>query len=152
PETLRRTLDESLRHLRTDVIDVYYLHRWDRKVPIEDSVGTLGDMVADGKVRAIGLSEVPAATLRKAHAVHPVAAVQNEYSPWSRNAELGILEATRELGTALVAFAPPARGFLAGRVRSFDDLEVGDLRRSMPRFQGGNMEHNLSLYERFKAL
>ena len=151
-ETLLRTVDESLARLRTDVIDLYYLHRWDKRVPIEESVGALGDMVASGKVRAIGLSEVSAATLRKAHAVHPIAAVQNEYSPWSRNVELGVLETARELGASLVAFSPTARGFLAGRVQSADDLEEGDLRRSMPRFQGENLEHNLSLYERFNAL
>jgi aryl-alcohol dehydrogenase-like predicted oxidoreductase len=152
PETLLRTLDESLARLKTDVIDLYYLHRWDKRVPIEDSVGALGDMVASGKVRAIGLSEVSAATLRKAHEVHPIAAVQNECSPWSRNVELGVLETAKELGTALVAFSPTARGFLAGRVQSADELEEGDLRRSMPRFQGENLEHNLGLYARFNAL
>ena len=152
PETLKRTLDESLARLKTDVIDLYYLHRWDKRVPIEESVGALGDMVASGKVRAIGLSEVSAATLRKAHSVHPIAAVQNEYSPWSRNVELGLLETAKALGTALVAFSPTARGFLAGRVQSADELEEGDLRRSMPRFQGENLQHNLRLYERFSQL
>jgi aryl-alcohol dehydrogenase-like predicted oxidoreductase len=152
PETLLRTLDESLARLKTEIIDLYYLHRWDKRVPIEDSVGALGEMVASGKVRAIGLSEVSAATLRKAHAVHPIAAVQNEYSPWSRNVELGLLETASELGAALVAFSPTARGFLAGRVRSADELEDGDLRRSMPRFQGDNFQHNLGLYERFSRL
>ena len=98
PETLKRTLDKSLARLKTDVIDLYYLHRWDKRVPIEESVGALGDMVASGKVRAIGLSEVSAATLRKAHAVHPIAAVQNEYSPWSRNVELGVLETAKAAG------------------------------------------------------
>jgi aryl-alcohol dehydrogenase-like predicted oxidoreductase len=152
PETLKRTLDESLARLKTEMIDLYYLHRWDKRVPIEESVGALGDMVAAGKVRAIGLSEVSAATLRKAHAVHPIAAVQNEYSPWSRNVELGLLDTAKELGTALVAFSPTARGFLAGGVRSMDELEEGDLRRSMPRFQGENLRHNLGLYERFSEL
>ena len=152
PETLLRTLDESLARLGTDVIDLYYLHRWDKRVPIEESVGALGRMVESGKVRAIGLSEVSAATLRKAHAVHPIAAVQNEYSPWSRNVELGLLETTRELGIALVAFSPTARGFLAGRVRADEDLEEGDLRRTMPRFQGDNLTRNLALYDRFSAL
>ena len=152
PETLHRTVDESLRRLRTDVIDLYYLHRWDKKVPIEESVGALGEMVAAGKVRAIGLSEVSAATVRTAHAVHPVAAVQNEYSPWSRNVELGVLEATAELGAALVAFSPTARGFLAGSVRSSHQLGEKDLRRGMPRFQGENLARNLALYERFERL
>jgi len=152
PETLHRTLDEALLRLRTDVIDLYYLHRWDKKVPIEESVGALGDMVKAGKVRAIGLSEISAATLRKAHAVHPVAAVQNEYSPWSRNVELGLLAAAKELGVALVAFSPTGRGFLAGRVGAADELAEDDLRRSMPRFQGENFDHNRTLYERFGAL
>ena len=152
PETLMRTVEESLSRLRAEVIDLYYLHRWDRKVPIEELVGALAGMVAAGKILAIGLSEVSAATLRKAHAVHPIAAVQNEYSPWSRNVELGVLDATRELGAALVAFAPTARGFLAGSVHSAADLEDGDLRRSMPRFQDENLRHNLTLYERFGAL
>jgi len=152
PETLLRTVDEALGRLRMDVIDLYYLHRWDRTVPIEESVGALADMVAAGKVRAIGLSEVSAATLRKAHAVHPIAAVQNEYSPWSRNVELGLLAATREIGAALVAFSPTARGFLAGRIQSADDLEKGDLRRSMPRFQDANLARNLKLSERFADL
>lgn len=152
PETLRRTLEESLRRLRTDVIDLYYLHRWDKNVPIEDSVGALAEMVVEGKVRAIGLSEVSAATLRRAHAVHPIAAVQNEYSPWSRNVEMGVLDAARELGTALVAFSPLARGFLAGAIRSADQLAEGDIRRGMPRFQGDNLTTNLALLGRFEAL
>ena len=152
PETLKRTLDEALVRLGTDVIDLYYLHRWDKAVPIEDSVGAMGEMVAAGKVRAIGLSEVSAATLRKAHAVHPIAAVQNEYSPWSRNVELGVLAATKELGASLVCFSPTARGFLAGRVTANEDLADNDLRKGMPRFQGDNLTHNLGLYERFAAL
>jgi aryl-alcohol dehydrogenase-like predicted oxidoreductase len=152
PETLRRTLDEALQRLRTDVIDLYYLHRWDKKVPIEESIGAMADFVKAGKVRALGLSEISAATLRKAHGVHPIAAVQNEYSPWSRNAELGILEATRELGTALVCFAPTARGFLAGAVPSRESLIEGDIRRAMPRFQEDNLNRNLALYSRFAAL
>jgi hypothetical protein len=152
PETLHRTVDESLRRLNVETIDLYYLHRIDRNVPIEDSVGALGEMVAAGKIRAIGLSEISAETLRKAQAVHPVAAVQNEYSPWSRNVELGVLAATRELGAALVAFSPTARGFLAGGVKSSADLEEKDLRRTMPRFQAENLERNLALYARFEAL
>jgi aryl-alcohol dehydrogenase-like predicted oxidoreductase len=152
PETLRKTLEESLRRLNTDIIDLYYLHRWDKQVPIEESVGALGEMVAAGKIRSIGLSEVSAATLRKAHAVHPVAAVQNEYSPWSRNVELGVLEATKELGAALVAFSPTARGFLAGSVGSADDLGEKDIRRGMPRFQGLNFDRNRTLLDAFQAL
>ena len=152
PETLRRTLEESLARLRAETIDLYYLHRWDRNVPIEESVGAMAEFVREGKVRAIGLSEVSAATLRKAHAVHPIAAVQNEYSPWSRNVELGIVEATRELGAALVAFSPTGRGFLAGAVKASEDLVQGDLRRFMPRFQGDNLARNLALYARFETL
>ncbi len=152
PETLRRTLEQALVRLRTDVIDLYYLHRWDKKVPIEDSVGEMARFVAEGKVGAIGLSEVSADTLRRAHAVHPIAAVQNEYSPWSRNVELGILEATRELGSALVCFAPTARGFFTGSIRSFDRLDEKDIRRTMPRFQSENLDRNLALYDRFELI
>jgi aryl-alcohol dehydrogenase-like predicted oxidoreductase len=149
---LHRTVEESLTRLGTDVIDLYYLHRWDKKVPIQDSVGALGEFVREGKVRAIGLSEVSAASLRKAHAVHPIAAVQNEYSPWSRNVELGVLEATREVGAALVCFSPTARGFLAGAIPAEDALAAGDLRRSMPRFQGEKLQRNLRLYQGFEVL
>jgi aryl-alcohol dehydrogenase-like predicted oxidoreductase len=152
PQTLRRTLEESLRRLRTDVIDLYYLHRWDKRVPIEESIGAMADFVREGKVRALGLSEVSAATLRKAEAVHPIAAVQNEYSPWSRNVELGVLAATRESGAALVAFSPTARGFLTGAISTPGDLEDKDLRRSMPRFQGENFERNRVLYGRFEQI
>ena len=152
PETLLRTLDESLQRLRTDVIDLYYLHRVDKNVPLKESIGAMAEMVTSGKVRAIGLSEVSAATLRRAHAIHPIAAVQNEYSPWSRNVELGILGATRELGSALVCFAPTARGFLAGQISSSDQLAEGDIRRGMPRFQDENLARNLVLYQRFKEI
>jgi aryl-alcohol dehydrogenase-like predicted oxidoreductase len=152
PETLRRTLEESLRRLRTDVIDLSYLHRWDKRLPIEESIGAMADFVSEGKVRALGLSEVSAATLRKAEAVHPIAAVQNEYSPWSRNVEIGVLDATRESGGALVAFSPTARGFLTGAIRAPDELEDKDLRKSMPRFQSGNFERNRALYRRFEQI
>lgn len=152
PETLRKQIDASLKRLNTDRIDLYYLHRWDKSVPIEDSVGELGRMVEAGKVLGIGLSEVSAATLRKAHAVHPITAVQNEYSLWSRNVELGVLEATRELGVALVAFSPVARGFLAGGVESFEALTKGDIRRGMPRFQPENIAHNFELLAQLRAV
>jgi aryl-alcohol dehydrogenase-like predicted oxidoreductase len=152
PETLRATIDESLQRLRVEVIDLYYLHRLDFTVPIEESVGALGEMVQAGKVRAIGLSEVSAATIRRAHAVHPIAAVQSEYSPWSRNVEIGVLAATREIGTALVAFSPVARGFLADAIHAFDALHDRDLRRGMPRFQPGNIEANLTLLAEFRDL
>jgi aryl-alcohol dehydrogenase-like predicted oxidoreductase len=145
PETLRAQIDASLMRLKTDRIDLYYLHRWDKSVPVEESVGELARMVEAGKVLSIGLSEVSAATLRRAHAVHSIAAVQNEYSLWSRNVELGVLDATRELGAALVAFSPVARGFLAGGVPSVSSLAEGDIRRFMPRFQPGNFPRNLEL-------
>jgi aryl-alcohol dehydrogenase-like predicted oxidoreductase len=152
PETLRRTCEESLQRLRTDVIDLYYLHRWDRKVPIEDSVGALADLVRVGKVRAIGLSEVSAATLRRAHAVHPISALQSEYSPWSRNVEIAALDACRELGVALVAFSPVARGFLGGRLRDVSGFDAKDIRRAMPRFEPGNFAANLRLLDGYAAL
>ena len=135
PATLKRTLEESLTRLRTEVIDLYYLHRWDKSVPLEDSVGALADMVAAGKVRAIGLSEVSAASLRRAHAVHPIAAVQSEYSLWTRNAEIAVLEECRRVGAAFIAFGPIARGFLAGAISDPATFASGDIRRAMPRFQ-----------------
>ncbi len=152
PEALKRTLDESLLRLRTEVIDLYYLHRWDPRVPIEDSVGALADMVAAGKVRELGLSEVSAATLRRAHAVHPIAAVQSEYSLWSRNVELGVLEECRRIGAMLVAFSPLARGFLTGALTDPAALEQDDLRRKMPRFQPPHWSHNVALLEPYRAL
>ncbi|MEO6278616.1 aldo/keto reductase [Roseateles sp.] len=135
PESIQRDCEDSLRRLGVEVIDLYYLHRWDRRVPIEDSVGAMARLVTQGKVRMIGLSEVSSATLRRAHAVHPIAALQSEYSLWSRDAERGVLATCAELGTALVAFSPLGRGFLAGRLASPDELGAQDLRRQMPRFQ-----------------
>lgn len=152
PETLKRTCEEALRRLRTDVIDLYYLHRWDRQVPIEDSVGALADLVREGKIRAIGLSEVSAETLRRAHAVHPIAAVQTEYSLWTRNAEIAVLDACRELGAAFVAFSPLARGFLGGGLRDVSTLDAKDIRRAMPRFFPDNYARNLELLAGFEAL
>ncbi|SMF36370.1 aldo/keto reductase [Streptomyces sp. Amel2xC10] len=145
PETIRRTADEALARLRTDVIDLYYLHRLDRAVPVEESVGAMAELVEAGKVRALGLSEVSAATLRKAHAVHPIAALQNEYSLWSRNPERGTLEAARELGVALVAFSPLARGFLTSAPPDPAGLSSGDIRRGMPRFDTRHYPANLVL-------
>jgi aryl-alcohol dehydrogenase-like predicted oxidoreductase len=153
PETLKRTCDESLRRLQTDVIDLYYLHRWDKQVPIEDSVGALADLVRAGKIRSIGLSEVSALTLRRAHAVHPVAALQNEYSLWTRNPELGAIEVCRELGVALVAFSPLARGFLTGTLRDPEtQLEAKDIRRQMPRFDVDNYAKNLALLSGYQDI
>ncbi|MBN8476391.1 aldo/keto reductase [Sulfuritalea sp.] len=153
PATLKRTCDESLRRLQTDVIDLYYLHRWDKQVPIEDSVGALADLVQAGKIRAIGLSEVSAPTLRRAQAVHPIAALQSEYSLWTRNAELGALEACRELGTAYVAFSPLARAFLTGMLRDPEtQLEAKDIRRQMPRFDAANYARNLELLPEYQRI
>lgn len=148
-DTLRRTCDDSLKRLQTDVIDLYYLHRMDRNVPIEDSMGALADLVRQGKIRAIGLSEVSAATLRRAHAVHPVAAIQSEYSLWTRNPEIAVLDACRELGVAFVAFSPLARGFLCGALRDPAELEARDIRRAMPRFYAENYSRNLHLLEEY---
>ncbi|HEY9236658.1 MAG TPA: aldo/keto reductase [Phenylobacterium sp.] len=152
PDVLKATCEDSLRRLRTDVIDLYYLHRWDKRVPIEESVGALADLVKEGKVRAIGLSEVSAPALRRAHAVHPITALQTEYSPWTRNPEIAVLQACRELGVAFVAFSPVARGFLAGGVTDPAALPDGDLRKTMPRVQGEAFVANLKLLEGFKAL
>ncbi|MFJ5231348.1 aldo/keto reductase [Kitasatospora sp. NPDC088391] len=152
PETIRRTAEESLTRLRTDVIDLYYLHRLDPAVPVEESVGALADLVAAGKVRAIGLSEVSAATLRRAHAVHPVAALQNEYSLWTRNPERGTLAAARELGVALVAFSPVGRGFLTDAPPDPAALPAGDIRRAMPRFGPAHYPANLALRQELAGL
>jgi aryl-alcohol dehydrogenase-like predicted oxidoreductase len=152
PEALRRNCEDSLRRLQTDVIDLYYLHRWHKGVPIEDSVGALAELVQAGKVRAIGLSEVSAATLRRAHAVHPIAAVQTEYSLWTRNPEIAVLDACRELGAAFVAFSPVARGFLCGAPLDLVALDAKDIRRSMPRFEPANYAANLSLLPAYVAL
>jgi aryl-alcohol dehydrogenase-like predicted oxidoreductase len=152
PDTLKQTCEMSLRRLQTDVIDLYYLHRWDKSVPIEDSVGALSDLVQKGHIRSIGLSEVSAATLRRAHAVHPIAALQTEYSLWTRNPEIAVLQACKELGVAFVAFSPVGRGFLCGKLQDVSALESGDIRRSMPRFTPENYAANLLLLPAFKTL
>ncbi len=152
PETLRQTCEDALRRLQTDVIDLYYLHRWDKKVPIEDSVGALSDLVRQGKIQAVGLSEVSADTLRKAHAVHPIAAVQTEYSLWTRNPEIAVLQACRELGAAFVAFSPVARGFLCGAPLDVANFDAKDIRRSMPRFTPEHHAANLALLPAYHAL
>jgi aryl-alcohol dehydrogenase-like predicted oxidoreductase len=152
PEAIRRNCEDSLRRLGTDVIDLYYLHRWDKKVPIEDSVGELSRLVERGHVRAIGLSEVSAATVRKAHAVHPLAAVQTEYSLWTRNPEIAVLRACRELGISFVAFSPVARGFLSGKLRDVKALDAKDIRHGMPRFEPANYAGNLKLLPAYEAV
>jgi aryl-alcohol dehydrogenase-like predicted oxidoreductase len=152
PETLRRNCEDSLRRLQTEVIDLYYLHRWDKQVPIEDSVGEMSRLVQEGKVRALGLSEVSAATLQKAQAVHPIAAVQTEYSLWTRNAEIAVLGACRDIGAAFVAFSPVARGFLTRTPPDVATLDAKDIRRSMPRFHPGPWAANLRLLPAYEAI
>ena len=156
PEALRRNCEDSLKRLGTDVIDLYYLHRWHKlgaaAVPIEDSVGAMADLVSAGKVRAIGLSEISAATLKRAHAVHPIAAVQTEYSLWTRNPEIAVLQACRDIGAAFVAFSPVARGFLTGKLRDVAALDAKDIRRTMPRFEPAHYAANLALLPAFEAL
>ena len=151
PDSIRRTLDAALVRLGTERIDLYYLHRPDRNVPIEESVGELKRAVEAGKIGAIGLSEMGAALIRRAHAVHPIAAVQSEYSPMVRNPEVAVLDTCRDLGIAFVAFSPVARGMLARGVRD-DGYEPGDIRLTMPRFLGDNLRHNLAVVARFDAL
>jgi len=152
PEAIARNCEDSLRRLQTDVIDLYYLHRWDKKVPIEESVGAMGRLVEQGKVRTIGLSEVSAVTIRKAQKEHPITAVQTEYSLWTRNAEIAALDACKELGIAFVAFSPVARGFLCDAVHDVASFDAKDIRRSMPRFDAANHAENLKLLPGYKAL
>jgi aryl-alcohol dehydrogenase-like predicted oxidoreductase len=147
PEAIRHHCDESLRRLQTDVIDIYYLHRWDKRLPVEESVGAVADLVKAGKVRAIGLSEVSATTVRKAHRVHPLAAVQTEYSLWTRNPEVAVIDTCRQLGITLVAFSPLGRGFLTGELRDVSALPPKDIRLAMPRFQGEHFQRNLGLLD-----
>ena len=151
PETIRKTCEDALKRLQTDVIDLYYLHRWDKKVPIEDSVGALSDLVRQGKIQSIGLSEVSAGTLRKAHAVHPIAAVQTEYSLWTRNPEIAVLKACEQLGTTFVAFSPVARGFLCGPL-DMATLDAKDIRKGMPRFTPENYAANFKLFAPYQQL
>ena len=152
PEAITQHCDESLRRLQTDIVDLYYLHRWDKRVPIEDSVGAVADLVRAGKVRAIGLSEVSAATIRKAHRVHPLTAVQTEYSLWTRNPEVAVLETCRELGITMVAFSPLGRGFLTGHLTDVASLPPKDIRLAMPRFQGDHFMRNLGLLDGLAAI
>lgn len=152
PAGIRATLDGSLQRLGLDVIDLYYLHRVDPAVPIEDSVGALADAVQAGKIRAIGLSEASAETLRRASAVHPIAALQTEYSLWTRNPEIAVLAACRELGTTFVSFSPVGRGFLTDVDLDPGALAEGDIRRVMPRFLGADWARNEALLPAFRAL
>lgn len=152
PEYVRRCCDASLQRLGIDHIDLYYQHRVDRDVPIEDTVGAMAELVAAGKVRWLGMSEAAPATIRRAHAVHPISALQTEYSLFSRDPEDEILPTLRELGIGFVAYSPLGRGFLTGRYRSPEDLPEGDFRRNSPRFAGENFGHNLAVVEEVEAI
>ena len=152
PEYVRAACDRSLRRLGTEPIDLYYQHRVDPDVPIEETVGAMADLVAEGKVRWIGLSEASPATIRRAASVHPIAALQTEYSLWSREPESGLLSLCRELGIAFVAYSPLGRGFLTGTIRSEDDLAEADVRRRHPRFQGENLRQNLRIADAVRDL
>ena len=152
PEYVRQACDASLQRLGVDVIDLYYQHRVDPQTPIEDTVGAMAELVAAGKVRYLGLSEAAPGTIRRAHAVHPIAALQTEYSLWTRDPEDGVLDACRSLRIGFVAYSPLGRGFLTGRFRSIDDLAPDDWRRNNPRFKGENFQKNLDLVARVEAL
>ena len=145
PEYVRSACEASLRRLGVDHVDLYYQHRVDPQVPIEETVGAMAELVREGKVRHLGLSEAGAATLRRAHAVHPITALQSEFSLWSRDLEAEVLPACRALGVGLVAYSPVGRGFLTGQIRRFEDLAADDYRRHTPRFQGENFQKNLDL-------
>jgi aryl-alcohol dehydrogenase-like predicted oxidoreductase len=152
PEYVRQACEASLKRLNTETIDLYYLHRLDPNVPIEDTVGAMADLVQEGKIRAIGLSEVSSTTLRRAHSVHPISAVQSEYSLWSRTPEREILKTCQKLGVGFVAYSPLGRGFLTGHIRSNNDLKEGDMRQFYPRFKKENLKHNLGFITRISEI
>jgi aryl-alcohol dehydrogenase-like predicted oxidoreductase len=152
PEYVRAACDASLKRLGVDTIDLYYQHRVDPSTPIEETVGAMAELVRAGKIRYLGLSEASAATIRRANAVHPISALQTEYSLWTRDTEDEILSTTRELGIAFVAYSPLGRGFLTGQIRKFEDLEPGDYRRNSPRFQGENFQKNIDLVARVETI
>jgi aryl-alcohol dehydrogenase-like predicted oxidoreductase len=152
PDYVRSACDASLKRLRVDTIDLYYQHRVDPDTPIEETVGAMAELVRAGKVRHLGLSEASVDTIRRAHKVHPIAALQTEYSLWSRDPEEAILPVTRELGIAFVAYSPLGRGFLTGQFKKFEDLEADDYRRHSPRFQGENFQKNLDLVGQVEAI
>jgi len=152
PERVRGCCEASMERLGTDVIDLYYLHRIDPSVPIEDTVGAMADLVREGKVRFLGLSEAGPDNIRRAHATHPIAALQSEYSLWTREPEDRVLPVCRELGIGFVPFSPLGRGFFAGAVRDAAAIPAGDVRRDLPRFQSGNIECNVTVLERFEGL
>ncbi|MDL2404783.1 aldo/keto reductase [Rhizobium calliandrae] len=151
PEHVKEVAEASLKRLGTDVIDLFYQHRVDPNVPIEDTVGAMAELVKEGKVRALGLSEASAATIRRAHAVHPIAAVQSEYSLWSRDPEEEVLATCSQLGIGFVPYSPLGRGFLTGAIRNANELAADDFRRNLPRFQGGNFDANAALVAKLEA-
>ncbi|MDL5028675.1 aldo/keto reductase [Vibrio sp. BS-M-Sm-2] len=151
PETIRKTCEDSLQRLNTDVIDLYYLHRWDKSVPIEESIGELSRLVEEGKIKHIGLSEVSADTIAKANAVHKIAAVQSEYSLWSRNPEIAVIEQCQKIDATFVSFSPVGRGMLTGEVKD-NQFVAGDIRLAMPRFSDEHFESNLSLVRQFESV
>jgi aryl-alcohol dehydrogenase-like predicted oxidoreductase len=152
PEYVKSACEQSLRRLGVDVIDLYYQHRVDPDTPIEETIGAMAELVKEGKVRFIGLCEVSASTIRRAHAIHPLKAIQSEYSLWSRDAESEVLPTCQELGIGFVAYSPLGRGFLTGTIRSLDNIPENDYRRHQPRFQGRNFENNLSLLRRIEEI
>jgi aryl-alcohol dehydrogenase-like predicted oxidoreductase len=152
PEYVRKSCEQSLRRLKIATIDLYYQHRVDTEVAIEETVGAMSRLIEEGKVRYLGLSEAAAPTIRRAHATHPIAALQSEYSLWSRDPEDGVLATCRELGIGLVPYSPLGRGFLTGQIKKFDDLATDDYRRSSPRFQGENFQKNLQLVQRIQQM
>lgn len=153
PEAIKQLCDDALKRLNTDSIDLYYLHRWDYNVPVEDSIGAMSELVQAGKVKSLGICEVSADTLRKAHAVHPMAALQTEYSLWSRDAEIAVLDTCKELGIAFVPFSPLARSYLTGKLTDpATQLEAGDIRHHMPRFNEENYPKNLQLLEEYGSI
>ncbi len=152
PEYVRSSCDASLKRLGVDTIDLYYQHRVDPQTPIEETVGAMAELVREGKVRFLGLSEASPATIRRAHAAHPIAALQTEYSLWTRDPEDDVIPTTRELGIAFVAYSPLGRGFLTGQIKKFDDLAADDYRRFSPRFQGENFQKNLDLVARVEFI
>ena len=152
PEYVKSACEASLKRLDTEIIDLYYLHRKDPDTPIEETVGAMGELVKEGKVRTLGLSEVSSATLRKAHATHPITALQTEYSLWSREPEEDQLDTCKELGVAFVAYSPLGRGFLTGQIKKPEDFGANDIRKNWPRFQGENFQKNLDLVKRLEEM
>lgn len=149
PEIIKKTCEDALKRLKTDFIDLYYLHRYDKNVPLADSMGAMIELVSEGKIGAIGMSEVSAETLSRAHQMHPISAVQTEYSLWTRNADIAVIDRCKELGATFVAFSPLARGYLSGALKDVSNLPKGDVRNTMPRFEPSNYEKNLRLLEPF---